>query len=264
MTDQPRRCFTNRPAGSYLPRWLAALLLSLTASAALLLSSCSFDGHFVLLGYSTRPNYDLRFRTVRVPIFRNRAFWTVTPVPGLEMDLTRAVIRQIEVRTPYKVVQNNADTELKGVIVHFAKRPLNFTQFNTVREAQTILTVDILWRNVQTGEVLSRRARRFQEPEPEPVRQPLLASGDSILPPGSRPVVPIQPPEAGTSGEVGREATAEDDLFLDPVTRKPVVPVTIRSIASFRPELGESITTALQQNIDQLAQQIVSSMELGW
>jgi hypothetical protein len=38
----------------------------------------------------------------------------------------------------------------------------------------------------------------------------------------------------------------------------------IRSVATFIPELGESRTTALQKNVDNLAVQIVSMMETPW
>src|SRR5436190_23661824 len=89
---------------------------------ALLLPSCDWDGHFTILDYTTRPNYDTSIHTVRVPIFEN-----VTMRRGLEFDLTRAVIREIEAKTPYKVVSAGcaADTELKGRIVTLNKNLLN-------------------------------------------------------------------------------------------------------------------------------------------
>src|SRR5579859_1569718 len=88
-------------------RWLlsAHLLLSAVAACALLLPSCaSWDGHLCILGYTTQPNYDLRFHSISVQVFKNRTPWNLTPVPGLEMDLTRAVVREIEAKTPYKVL----------------------------------------------------------------------------------------------------------------------------------------------------------------
>src|SRR5690348_16731412 len=95
----------------------------------LLLPSCVWAGHFNILGYSTKPNYDTSIRTVRVPICKNRTTWTVTPVIGMEMDLTRAIIREIEAKTPYKVVQEGADTELRCIIVSLTKTPLSYNQF---------------------------------------------------------------------------------------------------------------------------------------
>ncbi len=56
----------------------------------------------------------------------------------------------------------------------------------------------------------------------------------------------------------------EEGVILDPVTKKKAVPIVVRSTANFRPELGESITTAMQRNIDRVAVQIVSAMEVGW
>jgi hypothetical protein len=38
----------------------------------------------------------------------------------------------------------------------------------------------------------------------------------------------------------------------------------VQSVASFIPELGESITTAEKKNVDRLAIQIVSMMESPW
>jgi hypothetical protein len=130
-------------------RWLAGLL----ATAALVLPSCTSDGHVDLFGYTSRPNYDLAIRTVRVPIFRNFTFRK-----GVEFELTRAVIREIESKTPYKVVSDgcDADTELTGTIVNLAKGAINVNQLNEVRDIQTTLVVEVLWRNLHTGEVLSR------------------------------------------------------------------------------------------------------------
>jgi hypothetical protein len=233
------------------------LLAAGLASCALLLPSCAWDGHFDLLGYTTKPNYDTRFRTISVPICKNYTSWTVTPVPGMEMDLQRALVREIQQKTPYRIAQSNADTELLVSIVGFQKNLLNFTPFNTVREAETVLTVEIFWRDLRTGEILTRPARRPGEGVEPDLRQPLLATtADSILPPGSKP---IPAPGVPTS-----PAPVDEDLILDPVTKKKALPITMRSVAHFRPELGESITTAQLRNIDRMAVQIVSAMESGW
>ncbi len=87
--------------------WMGGMLLA----AAMLPGCASWDGHFELFGYTTRPMYDLSIRTVYVPIFKNQTFNR-----GLEFQLTQAVIREIESKTPYKVVQcrEAADTETAG------------------------------------------------------------------------------------------------------------------------------------------------------
>jgi hypothetical protein len=232
--------------------------------SALVLPSCAWDGHLDVLGYTTKPNYDTSIRTVRVPIFKNRTFWTVTPVVGMEMDLTRAVIRQIEMITPYKVVQEGADTELRGTIISFTKTPLNYNQFNTPREVETSLIVDLIWRDLRTGKILSRPPRRPGQPIDPELRQPVLATPDSILPPGAKPVpiagVPVLPgADIAASGQGD-----EEEIIIDPATKKPPIPVSVRSVAHFRLELGESLTTAEQKNYDRLAAQIVAAMEKAW
>ena len=83
-----------------------------------------------------------------MPIFKNRTPWTVTPAVGMEMDLTRAVVREIELKTPYKVLSCDADTELRGTILSFTKTLLNYTQFNTVREAKRRCAVELIWRDL--------------------------------------------------------------------------------------------------------------------
>src|SRR3954466_14134870 len=114
---------------------LAALL------AAVALPGCEAGGHFTILGYTTRPNYDTCIKTVYVPIFQCQMLLDETrrQVP---FDLTRAVIREIEAKTPYKVISDRerADTELTGNVLSLPKNLLIRNQLNEVREAETVLT----------------------------------------------------------------------------------------------------------------------------
>src|SRR5438477_7917048 len=129
------------------------LLLSLSILSCLGLASCESSGHFSVLGYSTKPNYDPCIKTVYVPIFENKTFRR-----GLEFDLTRAVIKEIEWKTPFKVVSdcNRADTQLTGVIQAYNKNILNRNQLNEQRETETVLTVAIVWKDLRSGEILSQ------------------------------------------------------------------------------------------------------------
>src|SRR3974377_1913889 len=104
------------------------LLLLLTC---LPLASCDNGGHFTVLGYTTKPNYDPCIKTVYVPIFENKTFHR-----GLEFDLTKAVTKEIEWKTPFKVVsdRSKADTELTGSIAAYNKNILNRNQLNEIRE----------------------------------------------------------------------------------------------------------------------------------
>ncbi len=130
--------------------------LGLLAGALAVLPGCgTWDGNFCILGYTTQPMYDLSIRTVRVPIFKNLTFRR-----GLENDLTEAVVREIHAKTPYRVVQNcdAADTELIGTIVARNKGITNLNQLGEIREANTLLSVEVVWRDLRpgrAGEVLS-------------------------------------------------------------------------------------------------------------
>ena len=199
-------------------------LRGLPAAAALLLSSCAWDGHFTLLGYTTRPNYDTSIHTIHVPIFKNTTFRR-----GLEFELTRAVIREIEAKTPYKVVAEGcpADTELTGTIVGYTKTVITRNQLNEVREAETLMTVEVIWRDLRTGEVISRP--RPNNPWP-PV--PQLSPPPASAPPGQ----PQPPPR----------------------------PMLVTSTGRLIPEWGESLASAEKMNVDRLAVQIVSMMETPW
>src|SRR5689334_13758284 len=88
------------------------------AALGLGLSACAGGGHFSILGYTTKPNYDENIHTVYVPIFQTRIFES-GQFRGFEFRLTEAVQREIETRTPYKVVscREGADTELLGTVV---------------------------------------------------------------------------------------------------------------------------------------------------
>ncbi len=206
--------------------------LTLLAAAALILPSCGWDGHFTILGYTTRPNYDPNIHTVYLPIFKNKTIWR-----GLEFELTKAVQHEIESKTPFKIESDcsKADTELLGTIVQFNKNILNVNQLNEVREVETVLGVEVIWRDRRTGEILS-----------------------TPRPPGA--VSPVAPPIAPLGGYSGPVPPPPPPPPLTPETKA----VLIQSTAGFVPEIGQSITTAQQQNVNRLAVQIVSMMEKPW
>jgi hypothetical protein len=254
--------------------------LLLLALSALLLPSCEWDGNFTILGYSTKPNYDTKYKTVKVNIFKNPTLWAVLPVPGMEMQLTQAIVREIEAKTPYKVVECNADTEISGKIVSFTKMILNYNDLYEVRECETTLTAQVLWRDLHTGQILTLPGRRFGMGQPLPEEAialpPALTPGSpELVSPGvSTPTSPLNMPGTGIPG------TATAPAGTAPAGTAPGLPPTIptapgaplnplayqmvRSVAHFRPELGESISTAIQQNVDRMAIQIISMMENPW
>lgn len=208
-------------------------LLPVAVVCCLGLASCESGGHFSVLGYTTKPNYDTCIKTVYVPIFENKTFRR-----GMEFDLTRAVIKEIEWKTPFKVVSNRegADTELTGTIAAFNKNILNRNQLNEQRETETVLTVAIVWKDLRNGDILSQpRAQNVNGPAFAPL--PDLAPGAGGVPTVQNTGGPPCP---------------------------PTQPAVVISTGTFAPEIGQSITTAQQMNLNRLATQIVSLMEKPW
>jgi hypothetical protein len=207
---------------------------------AMLLPACTQGGNFTVFGYTTKPNYNTEYHTVHVPIFKNRTF-----EHNLERDLTQEVVRQINLKTPYRVVPcwQDADTELTGTIANATKSILNRNQLNEIREAETALAVELVWRDLRTGEILSGKKRADQG----------VALNTQI---------PSMPAISGDPNDLA--------MFAPPPPDSPDVPtllsgiVVARSTAHFIPELGESITTAHQKNVQRMATQIVSLMESAW
>jgi hypothetical protein len=135
------------------------LLLPFLCFCAVCLPACTGDGHFTFLGYTTKPNYDEKYKYVYVPIFKTAAFQS-GPLRGLEYEVTSAVQKQIEAITTYKVVsyREGADTELLGTITMTPLAVTNRNQLNEIREGEQAIQIDVIWRDLRTGEILSKPA----------------------------------------------------------------------------------------------------------
>jgi hypothetical protein len=167
----------------------------------LLLSGCTtWDGHFSILGYTTQPLYDRGIHTVRVPIFKN-----LTLDRNLEFELTEAVVREIEAKTTFKVVQGAgcADTELIGTIVNRNKTIINLNQLGETRVAELTLSVELVWRDLrapQAGAILSQPLPG-KPGDPLPPPPPVSAPAPPVLTQGIADYVP----EVGESNASARK-----------------------------------------------------------
>jgi hypothetical protein len=188
-----------------------------------------------------------------VKVFKNKTYRQ-----GLEFELTRAVIWEIEKFTPFRVVQGDgpADTELTGTIMSFNKGLLNVNNVNEQRDIETTMGVEFVWRDLRTGEVLSKPPRRPFEVVPEGAIPPLSPDGPKPLE-EAPPPTPIGMPGVPSA----------------PVINPPNIPgvavasgngILVTTTTHFIPELGGSITTAQQSNINQLARAIRHLMETPW
>jgi hypothetical protein len=128
------------------PMWL---LLAIVLGAAP--AGCASDPRE---GYSTASIYSTAIRTVAVPIFENETF-----ARGVEFDLTDALIKEIEARTPYKVTtQPRADTILTGRIKSVELNQLSKSRLTGLGEEVVMsVTIDFEWKDWRTDAPLVAR-----------------------------------------------------------------------------------------------------------
>ena len=168
---------------TFLSSWTSATLTAL--------SGC---------GYMVGGGFDPQVRSVEVPMFETSSLRR-----GIEVQLTEAVQKQIQLRTPFRVVKCDADTRLSGRVVDLRKSVLGETRQDDPREVQVNLVVEVVWEDLRSGRILAEQQ------------------------------VPVGP-----------------ELL------------SLRSQAEFAPEVGQSLATAMQQSINQMARQIVNLMETPW
>jgi hypothetical protein len=120
--------------------------------ALLLLSGC---------GYTQRIILPQGIQTITVPTFRNAipADQMYTYRPGLEMEITNAVIKRLNFDGNLKVDnENKADAKLEGAIISYEQEPLRYTSVDRPLENRLHLVVDIKLINLKTDQVIWHEA----------------------------------------------------------------------------------------------------------
>jgi len=127
-------------------RCLSCSLVFAIMTCALMAGGC---------GYSTQTIYPTEVKTVTVRPIANRTFYR-----GVEFELREALIKEIEYRTPYKVVSDAvADSELTVTIVGLNQRRLSQTERGGLpQEMEAMLIANVEWRNLLTGDLLRERS----------------------------------------------------------------------------------------------------------
>jgi hypothetical protein len=125
--------------------------ITVLAACQLVLSSCASDP---TQGYSFSPTYPKNIKTVTIPVFENYTY-----NPGLETQLTEAVIKEVQRSTGIKVTTADvADSRLKGVITKVQLRRLNLEHITgLVQEEAVQITVNFEWKDNHTGKTLVAR-----------------------------------------------------------------------------------------------------------
>jgi hypothetical protein len=123
----------------------------LAGALALVLAGCASDPS---RGYSFSSSYDDRVGSIAVNVFQNETFH-----PGLETDVTGALIRRVQRDTPWMVTgADTAQTVLTGTIRDVQIRRLTQdTEGGISQQVAVRVVADFEWRSTVTGRVLARQ-----------------------------------------------------------------------------------------------------------
>lgn len=105
-------------------------------------------------GYTHQPLYAEDVNTVAVPIFENKSIYQ-----DIERDVTEALINEIELRTPYKVVaRDRAETLLEGTITQVDQGRLSRRHEGGLpQELEMRVRVSFTWKDLRSGQTLRER-----------------------------------------------------------------------------------------------------------
>jgi hypothetical protein len=130
------------PAQTTSPRFLAqaaiwAACALVAVSATIAVSGCA------RYRVGAASLYPPDIQTVYVPVFESNSFRR-----GLSEWLTEAVCKEIELRTPYKVVGTpQADSVLTGKLTTDTKRVIIEDSYDFPREVEANISVEVRWVN---------------------------------------------------------------------------------------------------------------------
>jgi hypothetical protein len=105
-------------------------------------------------GYNVGAPFSPEIQSVYVPVFNSgstRRF--------LEYQLTEAVQKQIQQRTPYRLLkeESGADTKLSGKLIDLRKTALGQTENSDARELQVNLAIEVTWEDLRSGRILTQQ-----------------------------------------------------------------------------------------------------------
>ena len=130
-----------------MTRTLTSICTMLLLASSTLLTAC---------GYTQTELFDTQYQTVATPIFENKSFER-----DVEFQLTEALTKELELRTPYKVVnRTTAETVLSGTITSVRHKLLSRTfEGGIAQEIQLIVNVSYEWKDTKTGKVIRKRGQ---------------------------------------------------------------------------------------------------------
>jgi hypothetical protein len=110
-------------------------------------------------GYRWSSLYRGDVKTVAVPIFTNKTFYR-----GVEFQLSKAIVSNLEAQTPYKVApRERADTVLEGEITRIRARTISEARGAAIPQEQLYLvTVNFTWKDLRSGKILVQQ-KNFEQ-----------------------------------------------------------------------------------------------------
>ena len=154
--------------------------------AALLLSLATLPAGCTPYRFGVRSLYPPDIQTVYVPVFTSNSFRR-----DLGERLTEAVAKEIELRTPYKVVGSpEADSILTGQLIRDTKRLTIESPTDEARETEIAFAVRVTWIDRNGG---------------------MIHEGNVPLPPASVDIMQTAfvHPEVGSSIATGQQETIQ-------------------------------------------------------
>ena len=133
---------------------MKATILKPLASIIMILAGGTLGG---CAGYTTASQYPDDVETVAVDIFaRGKDVYR----RGIEMRITEAIVKQIELDTPYKVTKKSrADTQLSGTLEVVNQRVLSTnTLTGQPHEIEITLEVSFTWKDLRSGKILAEQS----------------------------------------------------------------------------------------------------------
>lgn len=138
-----------------------------------MLSGCGYS-----MGHSGM--FRSNVKTVHVPIFQNKDFRR-----GLEFQLTEALVKAIELHTPYKTTSNKgrADTALTGEIIEVRQGTLGYDfETHLPRETQATVVASFRWQDLRTGKILVEMAAITQSVDYiQPLRESFWVASEEAM-----------------------------------------------------------------------------------
>ncbi|MAC18741.1 MAG: hypothetical protein CMJ23_03510 [Phycisphaerae bacterium] len=128
---------------------VALLLIAVTAGSSL--TGCATEPSE---GWSMKWTHPEQYQSISIPIFTNQTYFQ-----GLERELARAMVTEVESSTPYKVTASGtADTLLRGSIREAELVPLSNSPLTGLpAEMLFKVRIDFEWIDLATGEPIVTR-----------------------------------------------------------------------------------------------------------